>query len=438
MAKRVSLDKEPTEDTLDSCKTEIAPYRIYCPADISAVKTSEGVLSRGFSSGDFNAPKKSHVHIRAYVDFYGGYANHAREVINRLFDTGDHVIKLTPIKANPDIDPIEHNRMTWFTKNSAFRIEESDFLLIAGPGHLQKKFIPSARRVIGWTMIETLGVQERIVGWCNNADEIWCPTQIDMNRFKKAGIRNLYHVPLGYDEKLYNPEVKPIHFNNIKNRYVFGVLGSWNIRKGVEDIVKAYCNAFDANDHTTLLLCCKYGSRPYGEKENDDGRWSIEYELNEIIDSLGIPREQLPHISIMDRPVHPNVLPHICARFDCLVGFSAGESTWLPGLELTAMGKPVIQLQSECSGFMDYLQGNRYMCKDVKYVKATQEMADGTSEYYINQELAVGDWTELSEKMILIRDEKGTNNQEVSIKMMQRQIRKYTWKDSIERIQERL
>jgi glycosyltransferase involved in cell wall biosynthesis len=437
MAKRQAKEKD-TENTLDSCTTEIAPYHVFCPEDISRIKTSEGILSRGFTVGDFIAPKKKHLQVRAYVDFYGGYANHAREVINRLHDTGDYIMKLNPIASPPDIDPIERNKMTFHTKNPTFRIDESDFLLIAGPGHLQKKFIPKARRVMGWTMIETLGVQERIVGWCNNADEIWCPTQIDINRFKKAGIKNLYHVPLGYDEEFYHEGVKPITFNNIKNNYVFGVLGSWNIRKGVEDIVRAYCNQFTANHNTTLLLCCKYGSRPYGELKEDKHRWSIEYELGKIIDSLPMKREDLPHIAIMDRPVHPNVLPHICASFDCLVGFSAGESTWLPGLELTAMGKPLIQLQSECSGFMDYLWGNRYMCKDVKYVKATKEMADGTSEYYEDQELAVGDWTELAEKMQIVYEEKGTSMQNTCIKMLQNNIKKYTWKESIEAVQERL
>jgi hypothetical protein len=122
-----------------------------------------------------------------------------------------------------------------------------------------------------------------------------------------------------------------------------------------------------------------------------------------------------------------------------LVGFSKGESTWLPGLELGAMQIPIIQLSSECSGFMDYLECNRYMCKEVTYKIADQELYEGTSEYYEGEELAHGNVEELSEMMIRVRKEKDSFAQITNcLNIYEDHIRKRNWINSTEAMLDRL
>ena len=140
----------------------------------------------------------------------------------------------------------------------------------------------------------------------------------------------------------------------------------------------------------------------------------------------------------MDLPVHQEILPHICSRFDCLVGFSKGESTWLPGLELAALNKPIIQLASNCSGFMDYLSKNRYMCRSVEYVECDEELYEGTSEYYTGEKMAKGDYLELAEKMRQVYDERETSIQRVSVGHIKENVKEYTWKRTVNLLMERL
>ena len=132
-------------------------------------------------------------------------------------------------------------------------------------------------------------------------------------------------------------------------------------------------------------------------------------------------------------------MPHLAARFDSIVGFSKGESTWLPGLEVGALKKPIIQLASDCSGFMDYLHDNPYMCKDVKYLEADKELYEGTSEYYKGQKLAHGNTDELSQMMRQVYMEKGTAKQnQICDHIYYDNIMHRTWNKTIDLMLDRL
>lgn len=420
------------ESGMDSANHEVAQEVPICPTSIKNLQTSAGAIAASVLVGDFVAPRKKNIHIRGYVDFYGGYANHCREIVFGLGKTNKYNVKLTPIASPIDIDPTCMSDLNQFIYNDAYR-KDGDFLAIAGPGHLQEKFLPDdGRRIVGWTMIETLGVQPRIVKWCNNADLILCPTEIDYMRFAEAGINNLEIVPIGYNPKVYNEKVKPMDVINVRNRYVFGVAGSWNHRKGVEDIVHAYCMAFDVDDPVSLMLICKYGNRPYGPEAENTEKWGIRTELKACIDQLHIPEDRKPHICVVDVPLHPNAIPHLYSRIDCLVGFSSGESTWLPGIELGAMKKPIIQLKNKACGYMDYLSNTRYMCQTVNYRKCTEKMYLGTSEYYEGEKMGFGEALELSEMMTKVYKEKGTGVQKKNVNEIYKRVKDRTWQNSVD------
>jgi len=394
-------------------------------------------MSRPWVVGDFVNLNKKSLQIRGYVDYYGGYANHTRAVIDGLEQTGKYSIRLTPIKALKDIHPDIYAKMNWYTQNPSFRMKGSTFLCIGGPGWMQQEFIPQdGRRKIGWTMVETLGVQKQIVEWCNNMDTILCPTEIDRSRFKRAGVKNLEIVPIGYDPEIFHKEVKPLDISNVRNRYVFGVLGSWNHRKGVESIVNAYCMQYTNEDPVSLLLVCKYGNRPYGELKEEKENWGLRVELQRCLDRLHMEPETMPHICVLDVPVHPPIVPHIYSRIDCLVGFSMGESTWLPGLEMAAIGRPIIQLKNMACGYMDYLGDSRYMCQNVEYVECDERLYEGTSEYYKGQKMGQGDEMELGDMMQKVYKERETSVQSIEVDRLRRIVKPRTWENSTKRLVE--
>lgn len=430
-------------NNLDTSKpTELVPY---CSLDISKITSKEAALSRPFDICELNSPEKLNIHLRAYVDFYGGYSNHGRSVLFGLNNTGRFLIKLNPIQSLVDIDPFLHQKCSNFINTPGFNFKDSIFLAIAGPGWAQDKFIPKdGRYSIIWTMIETMCCHPEMKEWFKTINEIWAPTDCDVSRFRALEIpdNKIFKMHLGYDPIQYNETVQAMDIPQIRGKYVFGVLGSWNKRKGIKQIIRAFCRAFTPRDNVSLMLVCKYGTRPYdgikdGEtvRKTDTEKWDLNYEFKRYISDL----RDIPHISVIDVPLHDNILPHVIANFDCGVGFSMGESTWLPGLEMMAMGLPVIQLQSQCSGFMEYMnEGNSYLCKKVDYVKADEELYLGTSDYYKDQDFAQGDELELAEIMQKVYRERNSDNQNHKCHRAIETVKHWTWYESIINISKRL
>lgn len=428
---------------LDTSKpTEIIPY---CPFDIARVTSKEGALSRPFHIAELNQPSKIHVQLRTYVDFYGGYAEHGRKILFGLNDSGECIVKLLPIQSLIDIDPITLQKCTWFTRNPAFQKDKSIFLTIAGPGWMQEKFQPDNRYSVAWTMIESLMCHPDMKDWLSNVNELWAPTECDMLRFKNLGLHEkikINHMRLGYDPAKYNPQVEKMHIPALAGRFVFGVVGSWNKRKGIKKIIQAFCKAFDSSSPVSLLLVCKYGTRPYdGIKDDeqvtkaDTTKWDIVYEFNKW--TINYPNK--PHVTLVDIPVHDNVLPNLVANINCGVGFSMGESTWLPGLEMMGMKIPVIQLASQCSGFMEYMNdSNSYLCKKVNYVEADEELWKGTSDYYKGQTFADGDVDELADMMRKVYHHRNSYELTTKVERAFDCVKSWIWERSVQAVVNRL
>lgn len=426
-------------NNLDNCINEVKPYGNICSCEISKQQNISNVVNKSFMIGDYVAATKFNLLVRGYVDFYGGYASHTREVINGLHETSQYNIKLNPLRSPIDIDPIDFSRMNWFVSNPAFSKKKYVYLSIAGPGYLQKEYLPKTSKLnIGWTMIETVGVQPEIVEWCNNVELLFAPTQVDVNKFINCGLKNTELMRIGYDSKLYNSRTPRMDIVNCRNRYVFGVVGSWNHRKGVEQIVTSYCQEFNKKDPVVLLLLCKYGNRPYGEHKDDCDYWGIKYELNRLFEREGFDKNDCPQISVIDVPLYPTIMAATFNIIDCVVGFSSGESTWLPGLEALALGKPVIQLANKYAGYMDYLNDNRYMCRDTHYRECDERLYEGTSEYYKNQKMAFGNVEELKSLLRNVYMERGSILQSKNTDKLQNKIQHYSWKESVNCFHERL
>jgi glycosyltransferase involved in cell wall biosynthesis len=117
-----------------------------------------------------------------------------------------------------------------------------------------------------------------------------------------------------------------------------------------------------------------------------------------------------------------------------------GESSWLPGLQAMAMHKPVIQLESNCSGFMDYMgDTNSYLCRNSDIVLADDELVKGTSSYYDGQKFADGNEDELAETMREVYSDRFSQDQKNKVEEAAAVVsNEWTWKQSIENIIERL
>ena len=399
---------------------------------IDNVKTKETALNLSFRVDDITIADKPNINVIGYIDTYSGYGNHCRNVLDGLNGTGNYNVKLTALKSISDVDPAITGRYKNNLYMDKFNYEDSISLSITAPGYMQKDLIPKCKKSFSWTMTETNQIPKHIAQLCKNVDTIICPTITDKDKFEKAGIKNSVVCNLGYDDKLYNKETPKLDISNLRGRYVFGAVGSWNARKSPKAIVKAFCKAFKSSDKVSLLFVSKYATVEYEDRVL---AWDIRAELdsyiNEAVDEFGLDYNKLPHITLTDKTIHESVMPLLMSRIDCLVGLSCGESTWLPGLEMAAIGRPIIQLANPFAGYMEYLYDSRYLCSEVSNEKVGIEFTKGISDYYKDSYMAFGNYNELSEKMIMVYKDIDSVAQMDTIDKVRCKVLNRTWKDSL-------
>lgn len=436
-----NINKEEKEEFINKtlANPKISEYRK--PSQI----TDHPILAHDLISDHF-----INLFVRAYVHNYTGYGELARTFLHYLKERNEVSIKLAPIHCIQEIDPIEMTEIDTMRSPRNFSIDDSIFLGITNPAHfgLGEKFLNCGKYKIGWTMSESFNVSKEIIGDLNNLDEVWCPSHADIRRFKESNAK-LVHMPYGYDENRYKQHLQPADIANVRGKYVFGFLGSWYERKSIKEIIAAYCQAFSKGDNVSLVLMSKYFGRPYDEtlpfadcgycrKKEELDKWNIEWEFDKILDYvqnlIDKKVEDFPPISIIDVSIHSNIMPNIISRFDCLVGFSKGESLWLPGLQALACGVPVIQLKSGCSGFMDYLENNPYLCRRVKY-EAADESLYGHIPMYKGEQFAHGSISELAIMMETVFKDKSVKD---VISDLLYDVERYKWCNTLQSVLNRL
>lgn len=391
-------------------------------------------------SGEFKIPELSktpivedmpQLFIDSYLYYYGGYAEFSREVIDRLSRKG-YLVKVHPIPSCIDLDPFQVIYFKEFTLTPLDETKPILYLVITSP-----RFYECYGQKILWTMIETKAVHEDALIRCDDYDEVWVPTDLDMERFgvKESISRKLIKMPFGIDLNRFDPYlVKSMNIATVKNKFVFMFNGNWNKRKGIDIIIRAFCKAFESNSNVALILFSKYATRPYGVEEDNEERWTIKHEFNEFTKDFN--KHNMPQICIIDVPVHESVVPSLMARADCGVGASLGESIWLPGLEFGALSIPIIQ--TEWGGFRDYLNDENSNLVRIKgFKKADDELVEGTCEYFEDQEFAIPDEDDLVDKMKDVY--KNHENAKIKAeKLQQRVFENYNWKDVIQKVDKRL
>ena len=399
--------------------------------NLSDIKTQETAKNVSVSVTDITTPNKPNIHVTGYVDTYSGYGEHCRAVLNGLNGTGKYNIKLTDLKCAKNVSPQVTSKYRNNIYFHNFNYEDSIYLGITAPGYMQEKLIPKCKKSFTWTMTETNEVPNMISDLSKNVDTIICPTYIDKDKFNRAGVLNTTVCPLGYDETLYNSETPRLDIVNLRGRYVFGSVGSWNARKNQQAIIKAFVKNYRSSDNTTLLFVSKYAVRDYEGKIFN----TIEEELKHYIESArkeyNVSESDLPHIALYDGTLHENVMPMMMSRIDCLVGASTGESTWLPALHMAAIGRPIIQASNPNAGYMEYLHKNPYMVDEGVNAMATPEFYLGISEYYKDCYMFFVDPEALGEMMLKVDKDHNTSAQNQAIQAVRAEVTDRTWKTSV-------
>ncbi len=237
--------------------------------------------------------------------------------------------------------------------------------------------LPDAEYHVGRAMFETDRLPPEWVGHCAQMDEIWVPTQFNLETFSRSGIRRdrLHVIPGAVDAILYDPlkhEPYPL-----PGRAAFNFLSvfEWASRKGWDVLLAAYLREFSAEDDVCLHLRTYLMNCP-----DEDPTEVVEDLIRQYAQMLSLGSKPLPRIKILPRQFGVKDLPQLYLAADCLVAPSRGEGWGRPHHEAMMMGTPVIA--TNWSGNTEFMnEANSYLLDyelvEIKRVEKAQAHYQG-------------------------------------------------------------
>lgn len=154
-------------------------------------------------------------------------------------------------------------------------------------------------------------------------------------------------VSLGVDRSLFHENVAPVSFGAIDDSTKYLVVGKWEQRKNHQNIIKAFCEAFTANDNVSLIMLCHnpflIDREPSGAVKRDGNKeWESYYKNS----SMG------HRVLFIDRVPGAQNLASIMRASDCLLTPSKAEGYNLPLAEYLSTGGWAIT--TDCTAMKDY------------------------------------------------------------------------------------
>jgi len=275
-------------------------------------------------------------------------------------------------------------------------------------------------------------------GWadkCNMMDEVWVPSKFNVETFVDAGVdrKKLFVVPEGVDtEDRFNPKANrspyqlpepldldpelsalsqllqvfghtmassshtklfggqtvdkhPLATGHVggKDRngkgfrhgtFNFLSIFKWHRRKGVDVLLRAYCEEFTADEPVVLYM----KTNVYNTDPNAD----LMKLLEEISQGLNIRRGRLPRMRLIEEWIPDARLPSLYAAADAFVLPSRGGGWGLPQAEAMAMGLPTIA--TDWSGTTEFI--NKDVGLPLKY-RLKELTTEDMDDMYVGAEL---------------------------------------------------
>src|SRR5579871_702743 len=109
-------------------------------------------------------------------------------------------------------------------------------------------------RLVARTMAATASLPPQSVTVCNEFDELWVPTEFDVETFERSGVRvPIFVVPTGVDTDVFRPGAAPVTVPGTRGT-VF--LADFDLARGTgwDILLQAWARAFGPEDDVSLVL----------------------------------------------------------------------------------------------------------------------------------------------------------------------------------------
>ena len=233
---------------------------------------------------------------------------------------------------------------------------------ISAPAHSFQAQFYSARRKVGRTTFETDRIPD---GWrerCNALDEIWVPSNFNLETFSRAGVeeKKLHVLQEGIDTDHFRPGCEPLKIPGAR-KFNFLSVFDWQMRKGYDVLLRAYCAEFRPDDDVALILKISTVNHPHAQVAD-----LISYFIER---TLKMKLERSPQILLLTGMLPHAQFPRLYASANCFVLPTRGEGWGRPYMEALACGCPVIA--TRWSGHMDFLNDENADLVDIEGLQST-------------------------------------------------------------------
>ena len=221
-----------------------------------------------------------------------------------------------------------------------------------------KTIDPSCKNV-GYMAWETTRLPDKWVEPINALDEVWVPSQFNVDALLSSGIKIPVHkIPhaINVDNLLAKAEGVAVDFNIPDDKYTFYSIFQWTERKNPTGLLKAYISEFSSKDDVCLVI--KSYVKSHGAAERDFIRAEIQRVKKSMFISDSGP------IVFIGGDLRSNQIAQLHKRGDCLVFPTRAEGWGLCQFESMAFGKPVIS--TDFSGHLEFMNNeNSYLTKSL-------------------------------------------------------------------------
>ena len=193
-----------------------------------------------------------------------------------------------------------------------------------------------ARINIGRTTFGTDRIPTDWVPRCNAMDEIWVPSEFNIETFAWSGVerRKLHKVPVAIAVDQFGNNLEPLPLP-VKRGFQFLSVFDWTLRKGWDVLLRAYIEEFDAREDICLFLKIHSSARLTEPQ-------ILERVQAYIKEALGRDPERIPDVVLLQQPLEQDQMPRLYRAVDTYVMPSRGEGWGHAYLEAMATGLPVI------------------------------------------------------------------------------------------------
>lgn len=224
------------------------------------------------------------------------------------------------------------------------------------------------------TTFETDRIPQQWLPHLEQFDEVWVISQHNRRAFVRSGVapERLRVMPSFLDTEAFRPEGPKYPLpESLNTRFMFLSIFDWQLRKGWDLLVAAYCQCFGPNGGVGLLLKI---TRAHGHPLE-----IIQSQIAAVLQANGYDLSSRPDIVLMDQPLSAMEMASLYRAADVFVLPTRGEGWGRPYMEAMACGLPTIG--TGASGNVDFMTSENSFLLPAELVDVPPEAAREISVY---------------------------------------------------------